>query len=123
MLRLFKKYKKTFVIKNTNKKASKPKPRKRSQSKLSYKTKELVIRVIMKKQRTTKPIYHLVVTRRRSHANARLDKIGFYEVFKDSKRIYHVLGLNREKFRSALAQGASIHISAYKLLLSHWKLP
>ena len=46
-----------------------------------------------------------------------LRKIGFYEIYKENKSL-HILGLNRKKFKEALAFGATIHVSVYKLLLN-----
>jgi ribosomal protein S16 len=78
--------------------------------------KELVIRLAVKKNHVKKPIYHLVLARRRSRAGCRYDNLGFYEIFKDSKRSFHILALNRKKITNAISLGASIHISVYKLL-------
>jgi ribosomal protein S16 len=79
---------------------------------------ELVIRLAVKKQHIKKPIYHLVLARRRSRAGCRYDNLGFYEIFKDKGRSLHVLGLNRKKIKDAISLGASIHISVYKLLFN-----
>jgi ribosomal protein S16 len=76
---------------------------------------ELVIRLAVKRRLNYKPIYHLVLARRRSGANCRYDNLGFYEVFK-SNRAFHILGINRKKIKDAIALGASVHVSVYKLL-------
>jgi ribosomal protein S16 len=78
---------------------------------------ELVIRLAIKRRLKYKPMYHLVLARRRSTASCRYDKLGFYEVFKDKKPL-HLLGINRKKIRNAIALGASIHTSVYKLLIN-----
>jgi ribosomal protein S16 len=77
---------------------------------------ELVIRLAVKRRLDHKPVYHLVLARRRSAAGCRYDNLGFYEVFKANKS-FHVFGINRKKIRNAIALGASIHISVYKLLI------
>jgi ribosomal protein S16 len=63
-----------------------------------------------------KPIYHLVLARRRSRGGARYDKLGYYEVYKKKAPALNILGLDRKKIRNAIALGASIHVSVYKLL-------
>jgi len=78
---------------------------------------ELVIRLAIKKRLKYKPVYHLVLARRRSGASCRYDNLGYYEVFKGNKP-FHILGLDRKKIKNAIALGASIHISVYKLLLN-----
>jgi len=78
--------------------------------------KELVIRLSIKKRIMDKPVYHLVLARRRSRAGCRYDNLGFLEVFKDKRRSLNVFGINRKKIKDALILGASFHISVYKLL-------
>lgn len=80
---------------------------------------ELVIRLAIKKRLMKKPMYHLVLTRRRSHAGARYDKLGFYEVCKRAYPAYVILGLDRKKIKKALVLGASMHITVFKLLYNH----
>jgi len=83
--------------------------------KLGRYNRELVIRLAVKQRLTTKRVYQLVLARRRSSASCRYDKLGFYEVFKETTPL-HILGLDRKKIKNAIALGASMHISVYKLL-------
>jgi ribosomal protein S16 len=78
---------------------------------------ELVIRLAIKRNLKHKPMYHLVLARRRSAAGCRYDKLGFYEVFKSNKS-FHLLGIDRKKIKNAIALGASVHVSVYKLLIN-----
>nr|ADZ99054.1 ribosomal protein S16 [Physarum polycephalum] len=91
--------------------------KKNHRQKLGRYNKELIIRLAIKRRLKYKPVYHLVLARRRSGASCRYDNLGFYEVFKTNKP-FHILGLNRKKIKNAIALGASIHISVYKLLLN-----
>jgi ribosomal protein S16 len=86
--------------------------------KLGRYNRELIIRLAIKKRIMEKPVYHLVLARRRSRAGCRYDNLGFYEVFKDDRRSMNIFGLNRKKIKDALDQGASFHVSVYKLLFN-----
>jgi ribosomal protein S16 len=77
---------------------------------------ELVIRLAVKPYQNKTPVYHLVLARRRSHGGSRFDKLGYFEVFRKSRSAFAILGLDRKKIKDALAFGASIHVSVYKLL-------
>jgi ribosomal protein S16 len=79
---------------------------------------ELVIRLAIKQRLKDRRMYHLVLARRRSSAGCRYDKLGFYEAFKRNNKPYHLLGLDRKKIKNAIAMGASIHVSVYKLLIN-----
>ena len=71
--------------------------------------KELVIRLVKQKGN-----YHIILTRRRSKAASRYDKLG-YVSFVSSRP--SVLGIDRKKFKNAISLGASVHVSVYKILL------
>jgi len=90
--------------------------KKNRRHKLGRYSRELVIRLALKKQLMQKPMYHLVLARRRSRGGARYDKLGYYEVHKRTYPAMSILGLDRKKIRDAIALGASIHASVYKLL-------
>ena len=57
---------------------------------------ELVIRILVKRHLKHATCYHLVLTRRRSSANGRFDKLGYLQLVKEQKPLL-VLGLNRKK--------------------------
>lgn len=78
---------------------------------------ELVIRILVKRHLKHATCYHLVLTRRRSSANGRFDKLGYLQLVKEQKPLL-VLGLNRKKIKAAIANGASLHVSVYKLLIN-----
>lgn len=52
---------------------------------------ELVIRLV-KPDKKTSSMYHLVLTRRRSHSGSRYDKVGFVEIQKTVRKKIIILG-------------------------------
>jgi ribosomal protein S16 len=78
---------------------------------------ELVIRLI-KKELYDKSMYHLVLARRRSRAGSRYDKLGYYQLSKTKCKELALFGINRKKIKDAIALGASVHVSVYKLLFN-----
>jgi ribosomal protein S16 len=77
---------------------------------------ELVIRLAKKKNENNSTMYHLVLTRRRSHAGSRYDKLGYFEIKKHKRKKIALLGIDRKKFKDALSLGATFHINVYKIL-------
>ena len=98
---------------NTIKKIAK----KNNRHDLGIYNRELVIR-FAKGDKKISSMYHLVLTRRRSQAGSRYDKLGYFEIEKNSRKRVGVLGLNRKKLRDAIEMGATFHISVYKILFN-----
>lgn len=86
-----------------------------SRQQLGRFNRQLVIR--LNKTRNPDKVYHFVLCRQRSRAGSRLDKLGFFHIFKNNRKAYNVLGLNRRKIRLALSHGAIFHVSVYKILM------
>lgn len=78
---------------------------------------ELVIRLAKTDKKETN-MYHLILTRRRSHAGSRYDKLGFFEIKKTKRRKMCILGLDRKKIKDALSLGATFHVSVYKIIFN-----
>ena len=78
---------------------------------------ELVIRLAKNDKKETN-MYHLVLTRRRSHAGSRYDKVGYFEIKKNKRKKMCILGLNRKKIKDALSLGATFHVSVYKIIFN-----
>jgi ribosomal protein S16 len=91
--------------------------RRNKKQRLGRFNRELVIRLAIKKLKMAKPVYHLLLARRRSRAGCRYDKLGFFEIFTDNRRTFNVFGINRQKIKDAMTEGAYFHVSVYKLLI------
>jgi ribosomal protein S16 len=91
--------------------------KKNNRHKLGQHNKELVIRMA-KKQNNYSTVYHLVLTRRRSHPGSRYDKLGYFEIKKHKRKKIALLGIDRKKIKDAINLGASLHVSIYKILFN-----
>jgi hypothetical protein len=90
--------------------------KKNNKKRLGKFNRELVIRLVIRRQ--IKPVSaHLVLCKRRSSASSRYSKLGYFNMDSSNKSL-NVFGINRKKFKDAIALGASIHVSVYKMLLN-----
>lgn len=63
------------------------------------------------------PMYHIVVSKKKSSNNSRLDKVGFFHFAKRYYQKRMLLGLNFEKIKSYIKKGVVFHTSVLKFLV------
>lgn len=79
--------------------------------KLGREVKKLEFKII----KTKTNIYHIVVSRKRSSGNSRLDKVGFFHFGITTK--LRLLGINFEKMKYYIKKGTVFHNNVLKFII------
>jgi ribosomal protein S16 len=93
------------------------------EKKLGKQVKKLEFKLIKISKNRKTPSYHIVLARKRSASNSRLDKVGFFHFAKKyhpgfyEKKKIKLLGLNFEKIKKYILKGAIFHKSVLKILV------
>jgi ribosomal protein S16 len=92
------------------------------ENKLGKEVKRLEFKLIKVSKNRKTPSYHIVISRKRSGSNSRLDKVGFFHFAKKyhqgfyEKKKTKLLGLNFEKIKKYILKGAVFHKNVIKIL-------
>lgn len=85
--------------------------------------KKLEFKVLKVNRNKKIPSYHIVIAKKRSATNSRLDKVGFFHFAKKfhpgfyRKKNIKLLGLNFDKIKSYIISGATFNKVFFKILI------
>jgi ribosomal protein S16 len=85
--------------------------------KLGNSVKKLEFKIIKVSKNKKIPMYHVVVSRKRSGNMSRLDKVGFFHFATRYYSKIRLLALDFTKIKSYVLMGASFHRSVFKFLM------
>ena len=90
---------------------------KNKNKKLGIEVKKLEFKIIKVSKNRNLPMYHIIVSRKRSGSMSRLDKVGFFHFAKRYYQKTRLLGLDFNKIRTYCKMGATFHRSVFKFLI------
>lgn len=90
---------------------------KKKNKKLGYDVKKLEFKILKVSKNCQIPMYHIVISRKRSSRMSRLDKVGFFHFAKRYYQKVRLLGLDFQKIKNYCIMGATFHRSVFKFLV------
>lgn len=90
---------------------------KKKNKKLGHFVKKLEFKIIKVSKNCNIPMYHIVVSRKRSGSLSRLDKVGFFHFATRYYQKVRLLGLNFAKIKNYVLMGATFHRSVFKFII------
>ena len=90
---------------------------KKKNKKLGQSVKKLEFKILKISKNNKIPLYHIVISRKRSGSNSRLDKVGFFHFAKTYYQKTRLLGLDFNKIKNYILMGATFHRSVFKFLI------
>lgn len=84
---------------------------------LGHFVKKLQFKIIKVSKNKKVPSYHIVISRKRSGSNSRLDKVGFFHFATRYYQKVRLLALDLKKINDYILMGATFHRSVLKILI------
>ena len=90
---------------------------KEKNKKLGNSVKKLEFKILKVSKNCNIPMYHIVISRKRSGSKSRLDKVGFFHFAKRYYKKTRLLALDFKKIKNYVLMGATFHRSVFKFLI------